>query len=61
MAEKDTKPGSEPVSEAASSKPVSQPVKDVKDVEEWMTDDEESFVFLLSRPEIQASTSSVGS
>ena len=22
----------------------------VKDVEEWMTDDEESFVFLLSRP-----------
>ena len=30
----------------------------VKDVEEWMTDDEESFVFLLSRLEIQASTSS---
>ena len=32
-----------------------------KDVEEWMNDDEESFVFLLSRLEIQASTSSIGS
>ena len=38
MAEKNTKPVSEPVSEAASSKPVSQPVKYV---EEWMTDDED--------------------
>ena len=41
MAEKNTKPVSEPVSEAANSKPVSQPVKDVKDVEEWMTNDED--------------------
>ena len=50
MAEKDTKPVSEPASEAASSKPVSQPVKDVKDVEEWLTDDDFHKFLAASHP-----------